>query len=1113
MRTVTRTIRTLQRAGWLPGILMVVLVTWPGTVQAASMEIWPSERRANNTYFCYGNDWNAMLVAIYPEDVGKQRLQLPEQFVEPTVLTLTLPAAVTFLGAHLMHVPGVTKDFPTEAVTKDGKAYQRITMTLPAEGLTARLLKGKYYYHVYVWFAAPETLDDAVRYALHHGERQLAAGGSRLLTAGVVADKQALPRRFGFYPYGIHTAIPNRDYDYMAGFLRRFGVSGIEAHWTYGLPDATFAAYHLIFEANRRAGVKNIANMTLFGAKHAGAHGATREEVMKKGGLVKAMDECVAGLTSEAAQSDWRKAHRHFDMALFDWEPVGPHIWPGYDDPATLAAFAKAQGLPENLTAEQAREDHREAYARFRMAQISRPLYAMRQTMDSVRPIPLRIEQGSGATSHVTYDVYGHDFPALSPMIYQPSPLAYARNLLETLANTEVAASKFWPDLTIGWPAVPIHRHTPEEFLLDTLVTAAAGCGSVSHWPGIHYSDAAWFGIHEGLRRIAPVEEFYLDGKPAGGVTLAGVPYRQETINLGNRTLDHAAPDWRSSLITFAHEYQGEQLLTVLNYHPAEDCFVRVAAPALKGRHLVNSHEGICQVLDGKGEALVRVGKGSPAQWLVTGNQERLAGLRRIEAADVDRQFAAARQAFLATSTRSEVQLGTTGDLTVGYAMTPFGGEERVTLQVKTPTQTIAFGPSGGRVYDWQVTGVAPFVAGDTFGQDGLIMDMLWLPAGARWSGDEVEEMALLGCTNSGREVTVTYECALKKSLPGVVLRNERVDAEPVTLAYWSHNVIKADAAHYVGAQMTHATPKGATTIWPAEGLPAELQPEIVMPKHIISATSPVYAEYFPQSQSGLIMRLPDSFMTVYRWSAYGKPVCGSEWMSRPLVLGAGTSQRLRFSLTAVPAATPETLKAALAAQAQAPSGEGNLLPFGFGNLNAQGLPAGWRIRTHGANPAAVDVTAAPDETGETVVTLTLAQEASVDLDTAGQARFDPAGDYMLVVQMKVEDLHHTGDWYGRPAGLRLYVYGTDNKHTWLAVHGAGSTKGWVTGVLPFPYSAEVRPNFASARILLRCCNMTGTVSFRKPMVVRRPEGLEMDRSFTLEDGTVINTSHWQLRQ
>ena len=304
------------------------------------------------------------------------------------------------------------------------------------------------------------------------------------------------------------------------------------------------------------------------------------------------------------------------------------------------------------------------------------------------------------------------------------------------------------------------------------------------------------------------------------------------------------------------------------------------------------------------------------------------------------------------------MQLGTKGDLTVAYAMTPFGGQERVTLQVKTPTQTIAFGQSGGRVYDWQVQGMAPFVAGDNLGTDGLFMDMLWLPASARWSGDEVAEMTLVSCTNDGREARITYEGALKKGLPGVRLRkayrvpaagnslgvevtfrNERVDAEPLKLAYWSHNVLKAETTHFVGAQMTDETARGVTTILTAEGLPAELRRDVFMPERIIGATGPVYAEFLPQTKSGLVVRLPDSFMNVYRWSHYGKPMCGSEWMSRPLSLGAGATETLRFSVTAMPDATPEKLRAALGGETG--GGEG------------AGQPAALRLReAHRPGPA-----------------------------------------------------------------------------------------------------------------------------------------------------------------
>ncbi|MBT3291642.1 MAG: hypothetical protein HN380_30135, partial [Victivallales bacterium] len=57
---------------------MMAASTW-----GASVEIWPSERRGNNTLFCYGGDWNTMLIGIYSDDHGKHRLKLPERFTEP----------------------------------------------------------------------------------------------------------------------------------------------------------------------------------------------------------------------------------------------------------------------------------------------------------------------------------------------------------------------------------------------------------------------------------------------------------------------------------------------------------------------------------------------------------------------------------------------------------------------------------------------------------------------------------------------------------------------------------------------------------------------------------------------------------------------------------------------------------------------------------------------------------------------------------------------------------------------------------------------------------------------------------------------------------------------
>lgn len=113
--------------------LLIALGMFPAMVRAASMEIWPSERRANNTFFCYGDDWNWMLLSIYPEDWGKHRLELPEEFTEPTALTVTLPEAVEFLGADIMRGGVVETGFEAEALTLDGRDYRRIRIPLPNE--------------------------------------------------------------------------------------------------------------------------------------------------------------------------------------------------------------------------------------------------------------------------------------------------------------------------------------------------------------------------------------------------------------------------------------------------------------------------------------------------------------------------------------------------------------------------------------------------------------------------------------------------------------------------------------------------------------------------------------------------------------------------------------------------------------------------------------------------------------------------------------------------------------------------------------------------------------------------------------------------------------------
>ena len=66
---------------------------------------------------------------------------------------------------------------------------------------------------------------------------------------------------------------------------------------------------------------------------------------------------------------------------------------------------------------------------------------------------------------------------------------------------------------------------------------------------------------------------------------------------------------------------------------------------------------------------------------------------------------------------------------------------------------------------------------------------------------------------------------------------------------------------------------------------------------------------------------------------------------------------------------------------------------------------------------------------------------------------------------------------------------------------------------MPFPRDDDVRQQLAIPNVLLRCYNMTGTVRFRKPMILTQPPGARVKRSFERADGTQVFGGQLQLRR
>ena len=79
--------------------------------------------------------------------------------------------------------------------------------------------------------------------------------------------------------------------------------------------------------------------------------------------------------------------------------------------------------------------------------------------------------------------------------------------------------------------------------------------------------------------------------------------------------------------------------------------------------------------------------------------------------------------------------------------------------------------------------------------------------------------------------------------------------------------------------------------------------------------------------------------------------------------------------------------------------------------------------------------------------------------------------------------------------------------HSWLAIHGNGTTDGWVTGMCVFDTDTskipeEKLPDVWKSGIRLCCKKMTGTVWFQNPSIVELPDSVKMKSHFILNDGS-----------
>ena len=483
-------------------------------IKAATAEIWPAERRRNNTAYLIGNEQNHLLFNLSNRtNLGTHKLKLPKEFVKPVTLTLDVPVGLDFLGAQVFRDKAFCKDIKKEPVKHDSKDYNRYIIPLNRETQKAfriktRIVKYKYNYYIALWVKPPAKFSGKMLWNLKYGDESLAKATVNVKTVGTIDPKLKLPKRFQFnVSAGLIYVVPNNDYKQFFDFCKRLGITSASVNYGGSLSDQRKRA----FTALRKAGIKNVANRGgSFGQYQCGGFRAAK--TMAAGGLEAATAENAKNMNGEKERALFKAVAPYFDEFNYDYEPAGPKEWPGLEDKNTIAAFAKKLGLKKIPTQKELKGKYSNAYATYRMELLSRSIFALKKMIDSVKPMDLAVEQGSGINAHISYKIYDKAVRWHGPMIYTSSPVNYYQRMLAVTRHLD--PKKVMPVNSAGWTFAGATRQSPQDMVMDTVSAAAAGCGAISHWPGMTWEDpGVFYGFYKGLTIVAQGEDFYFDGK------------------------------------------------------------------------------------------------------------------------------------------------------------------------------------------------------------------------------------------------------------------------------------------------------------------------------------------------------------------------------------------------------------------------------------------------------------------------------------------------------------------------------------------------------------------------------------------------------------------------
>jgi len=126
---------------------------------------------------------------------------------------------------------------------------------------------------------------------------------------------------------------------------------------------------------------------------------------------------------------------------------------------------------------------------------------------------------------------------------------------------------------------------TAQEIKMNILAAATSGCSGIVFFPGCRGLDGLCLKkINDAFSKIASLEKFFFKGKRKDNfISVRGIPEVIKSIKgYTGKKISVELPDWSKVLLFKVHQYRGDYLVSIFNYHPDKKAIAKISFPHLK---------------------------------------------------------------------------------------------------------------------------------------------------------------------------------------------------------------------------------------------------------------------------------------------------------------------------------------------------------------------------------------------------------------------------------------------------------------------------------------------------------------------------------------------------